>query len=465
MRSSESMVWSPQKGPQHVLTDCPIAEVFFGGARGGGKTDGVLGKYALKALRYGEGFNALFFRKELPNLDDAIERSHQLYAPLGAAWQDQKKTWRFPGGGRLRFRPLERVQDAEKYQGQNVSDCCVEEAGQYTDAKPVDRLNGVLRSAAGVPTQLILTGNPGGAGQGWIKERYIDPCPSGMKILSRLLPNGKEHKYMFIPSKIQNNQMLLQADPDYINRLYLVGSDELVRAWLEGDWNAVEGAYFDCWSSDMVIKPFKIPENWLRFRAFDWGSAKPFSCGWWAVAGNDSHIPKGAMVRYREWYGASGPNVGLKLTAEKVSEGIRSRESGEEIAYSVADPSIFTEDGGPSIAERMRPIYWKRADNKRTPGHKQVGGWDQMRQRMQGDEKPMIYTFDTCTDSVRTIPVLQHDVNKPEDLDTNAEDHAADEWRYACMSRPWIRAVPTTEKPETDAWGNRRKGTNTWKTM
>ena len=26
-------------------------------------------------------------------------------------------------------------------------------------------------------------------------------------------------------------------------------------------------------------------------------------------------------------------------------------------------------------------------------------------------------------------------------MDSNLEDHAADEWRYACMSRPWIKTV------------------------
>jgi hypothetical protein len=70
---------------------CPIGEIFFGGARGGGKTDGVLGKYGAKADRFKEGFNALFLRRELPMLDDAIERSRQIYSPLGATYNEQKK--------------------------------------------------------------------------------------------------------------------------------------------------------------------------------------------------------------------------------------------------------------------------------------------------------------------------------------------------------------------------------------
>ncbi len=453
-----AVIWRPQPGPQKALVDCPIPEVFYGGARGGGKTDGVLGKYAIKAQQHGSAFNAVFFRRELPMLDDAIERSKELYSAIGASWQDQRKTWRFPRGGRLRFRPLESVNDAGKYQGQNITDAAVEEAGNYPDPAPIDRLNGALRSASGVPTQLILTGNPGGPGQSWIRARYVDPAPHGMRVLRRRLPNGDEHAYVYIPSKVQHNRILLSNDPGYIRRLYLVGSAELVRAWLDGDWSAVEGAFFDCWdSSRHVVRPIPLPDHWMRFRSFDWGSAVPFSVGWWAVsdgedlnAGGDVRdpliYPAGAMIRYREWYGASAPNVGLKMAAEEVAQGIRDREREDRIAYGVADPACWQVDGGPSIAERhlRYGIAWRRADNRRV-GSKgaPVGGWDMLRARLMGvDGRPMIYTFSTCTDSIRTIPVLQHDASRAEDVDTHTEDHAADEWRYAVMSRPWTAPVP-----------------------
>ena len=455
------IVWQPQPGPQKALIDCPAPEIFYGGARGGGKTDGVLGKYAIKGETYGSGFNAIFFRKELPMLDDAIERSHQIFGPSGLnwKWQDQKKTYRSAAGARLRFRPLEKITDAEKYQGQNVSDCCVEEAGQYPEPAPIDRLNGVLRSTTGVPTQLILTGNPGGAGQQWIKVRYIDPNPDGNTILTRDLPNGAVHKYVFIPSRIQDNQLLMRADPGYVNRLYLVGSTKLVDAWLKGDWNAIEGAYFDEWSTDHVIDPFIIPVHWARFLSGDWGSARPFSFGWWAVASEDSFmgcwIPKGSLVRYQEWYGCKRdrlgniePNKGLKLTAEDVGRGLKERGV-DDIDWGVLDPSAFAEDGGPSIAERIMASGgppFRRADNKRVARKGALGGWDQMRSRLKGEDfgepmgqRPTIFCFSTCKDSIRTIPALQHSETNAEDLDTDMEDHCADEWRYGVMSRPYVK--------------------------
>ena len=146
--------WRPQPGPQKALVDCPFSEVFFGGARGGGKTDGVLGKWALKERRYGAPFNAIMFRRTTVSAEDAIERSKEIYGPLGGRFNEQKLRWRMPNGGRVSFAYLDGVTDADEYQGRNVTDAWVEEAGQYPTSTPIDRLFGVLRSAHGVPIQI-----------------------------------------------------------------------------------------------------------------------------------------------------------------------------------------------------------------------------------------------------------------------------------------------------------------------
>lgn len=250
----------------------------------------------------------------------------------------------------------------------------------------------------------------------------------------------------------------MTGDAGYLNRLHLVGSAALVRAWLEGDWTAVEGAFFDCWDgSKHVIPPINLPADWTRFRAFDWGSAAPFSVGWWCIAGDSiGTIPRGAMIRYREWYGASGPNKGLKLTTEEVARGIRERDGQDTITYSVADPAIFAEDGGPSRAEIFgrHQVHFRRADNRRVGSNGAMGGWDEMRHRLKGkDGVPMLYAFDTCREFIRTIPGLPHDQKRAEDIDTDAEDHIADEARYACMSRPWITSETDELKKHNSGYG------------
>lgn len=441
-RAERLIAWAPQPGPQAALVRCPVYEIFYGGARGGGKTDGMLGKFAIKQSRYGRYAKGIFFRRELPQLEAAIARSKEIYYQLGADFREQSKTWIFPNGATLKFRPLERDSDAEKYQGHDYTDVFFEELTNFPDPRPVMKMHGVLRSGQGVPCQMHGTGNPGGPGHTWVKSRYIDPAPKGFEVIRD--DHGNERIY--IPARVSDNAVLMYNDPAYVHRLRQTGSEALVRAWLEGDWNVIEGAFFDCWSDKMVVAPIELPAHWTRFGGFDWGSARPFSFGWWAVSdGELPQFPRGALIRYREWYGASAPNVGLKLSAEEVAWGIQKRMAeGEKLAYIAADPATKQEDGGPSIAERMARAGLKNmlgADNKRVPG------WDQLRQRMIGEDgRPMLYVFSTCVDSIRTIPTLQHDSTKPEDIDTEAEDHAADEWRYACMSRPYSRPKPE-DKP------------------
>jgi hypothetical protein len=447
-RSDHSIVWSAQSGPQRALISCPVFEVFFGGARGGGKTDGVLGDFIRHASLYGKDAIGLMIRRQRTELIETIERSRAIYTPLGWQYHEQDKMWRAPDGARLRFAYLERDSDAEAYQGHSYTRLYVEEIGNFPSERPILKLMATLRSGAGVPVGFRATGNPGGPGHQWVKARYIDPAPHGFKVFKDAV-SGLERVY--IPSRVSDNKYLGDS---YVQQLKASGSEQLVRAWLEGDWSVIDGAFFDCWSNQHVIKPFAIPDDWLCFRSADWGSAKPFSVGWWAIVGDsfragDAILPRGAMVRYREWYGRKGPNEGLKLTAEEVGQGIREREQdGEQITYGVLDPAAFAVDGGPSIAERMarEGVIFRRADNKRVTQKGALGGWDQMRARLKGEDGvPMIYTFSTCVDSIRTIPALQHDPDKPEDLDTDGEDHAADEWRYACMSRPWITQAKAKE--------------------
>lgn len=453
-----TVIWEPQPGPQTALLTCPVFEVFFGGARGGGKTDGMLGEFVSHADLYGENAIGLMVRRQRTELVETIERSKQLYSRLGWKWHEQDKLWRAPNGARLRFAYLERDSDADAYQGHSYTRVYIEEAGTFPSETPILKLMATLRSGAGVPCGIRLTGNPGGPGQHWVKARYIDPCPSGWEVRHReysdpFTGDKVKRDWVYIPSKVTDNQYL---GSEYIANLQMVGSEELVRAWLEGDWNVIEGAFFNEFNyARHVLTPFEIPEYWTRIRACDWGSARPFSVGWYAVSdGSIEGIPKGAMVKYREWYGMreGQPNVGLKLTANEVKEGIVWREEFDpKMNDQVIDPAAFTQDGGPSIAERFLPeIGWRPADNKRVARGGALGGWDQLRYRLKGtSEGPLIFFFSTCTHTIRTLPALQHDPQRPEDLDTESEDHAADETRYAVMSRP---ITHFEEKPEAVKW-------------
>jgi len=475
--------WRPQAGPQTAFVHCPVEEILYGGARGGGKTDAALGKLLIMAERYGKNFTGIFFRRELTQLDGVIARSKEIYTLHDAEWLEAKKTWKFKNGAKILMRHLERDSDAEKYQGWNVQCIVFEELTNFPNPGPVMKLKGILRSAHGVPCQMIATANPGGPGHAWVKARYIDPSPLGYKIIGEevdtLDPKTneliKKSVYRtFIPSKVTDNKKLVESDPGYVGRLAQTGSEQLVKAWLTGDWNIVDGAYFPEFSVPKhVIRSTSPPDWWMRFRCGDWGSASPFAIYWVAVASEAWNspcgklIPKGALVFYREWYGCDEdnagnfiPNKGCRMFAEEVGAGVAKREKGDpKITYGVLDPSAFAQDGGYSIAERIfrgsrqvrGKVMFRRGDNSRT------SGWDTIRARlvgeeheMHGDKHPMIYFMDCCPHIIRTLPMLQHDEKNPEDCDTDGEDHAPDAVRYGCMSRPYAAKTPAKAKKMTD---------------
>lgn len=452
------IVWQPRSKPQEAFIACPVFEVFFGGSRGSLKTDSVLGDWINHSALYGEGAQGLMVRRTREELKHTMERARQIYTPLGFTFSGH--TVRSPNGSLLTFAYLERDADAEGYQGWSLTRVYVEEIGNFPNEGPVLKLMATLRSASGVPVGFRATGNPGGPGHHWVKARYIDPAPQGWAVQTYAYTNPFTKKTVtrdrvFIPGKITDHTLL---GDEYIANLQMSGSEALVRAWLLGDWDAIEGAFFDKWSDRMVIEPIAIPDHWLRFISGDWGYAAPFSFGWWAVASEDTEsstgiVPRGALIRYREWYGAQSPNVGIRMDADIVGPRLLEMSGDEKLSPGVIDPATFATQSGPSIAERLmsstgHKLQFRPADNKRVGVRGAMGGWDQMRARMAGNgERPMIYCFETCRDSIRTIPMLQHDPDRAEDLDTEAEDHAADDWRYACMSRPYTRPTPGHPKP------------------
>ena len=445
-------LWSPQPGPQaEAMAATWCDELFFGGARGGGKSDYLLNDYAQDIDRYGKHWQGILFRRSYPELSSLVLRSHRLWSSTGAEWKEAKHQWQFPNGAILRFRHIDRDIDARHYQGHQYPWIGFDELTNWATPIAYNELKACRRWAdAEISTKRVrASGNPGGPGHQWVKSWFIDYASSGYKPIQ-----DSESKWwrMFIPSRVADNQILLQNDPNYINTLRGIGSKELVRAWLEGDWSAITGAYFDGFAATKdgkpwhVIEPFQIPSYWPRFCAYDHGFASPFCNLWFAVSdGTVPFVPKDSLVVYRELYGAEGPNVGVRYTISQIADAILSVELPDErMEYRRADPSIFKFEGGPSLAEEFArfKVVFSRADNNR------IAGWGQVRQRLQQyDSAPLLQIFSTCKHLIRTLPALQHSPAQPEDLDTKGEDHAADALRYGVMSRPYHRPPPLQQQP------------------
>lgn len=458
-----SSLWEPQPGPQSLAIGAQfVGELMFGGARGGGKSDFLLGDF-LQDIHIGMAWQGIIFRRSYPELEELIKRAKEMYAPFGAIFKVADRMFIFPSGATLKMRHIETEQDADKYQGHQYTWIGWDELTNWENLNSYKKLKACLRSAAeNVPFKRIrCSANPGGRGHHAVKAYFVDIAPKGMELITNTDEDGFITTKMFIPSRVYDNKKLLNADPGYIARLREIGSPELVRAWLEGDWSVITGAYFPEFSMEKhVLEPFKVPDYWMRFRSMDWGSATPFCVLWHAVCSdgleldNGMYIPPKAIVTYRELYGWNGtPNVGLRWNASRVGKRIVDSEKlDEKITYSVLDPSAFSTHAGPSYAERMAQMgaKFRKADNNR------VGGWDVIRDRLCGIEgdpdvnygvgMPMWYCFKTATHLIRTLPALQHDMKDPEDCDTTGEDHAPDTLRYGLMSRPWARPKPQARK-------------------
>lgn len=466
-------MWNPQIGSQTsaYLADW-VNELFYGGERGGGKSDLQLGYQEKSALTHEGKSRGIMFRKTYAEIEELQSRAMEIFPASGAIYKTQPSAgypfsncWYWPNKASVKMRYIENERDYGRYHGHQYSNISFDEVTEYQSSDGLLKMLSTLRSASGVPCSVRLTGNPGGVGHGWVKDRYI----SVTKPYHPYVDPDSGFIRMFIPSKTSDNAILLANDPDYRSRLRAAtgGNDALRKAWLEGDWDIVAGAFFDCWQrSKHVVTPFHIPDDWLRFRSGDWGSARPFSFGWWAVVGDDYHthdgllLPRGCLVRYKEWYGMKRNdhgqllyNVGLKMVAEEVGRGIAMRDGGDNVSHGVLDPAAFSHDGGESIYERIfkgsgGKVIFRRADNSRVAKLGSIGGWDQVRSRLIGDTNgnPMLVIFSTCEDSIRTLPIMQHDKDRIEDIDTEQEDHC---FCAGTLVETISGLIPIEQLPET----------------
>lgn len=455
------IAWTPQPGPQvdAITADwCPI--LLYGGAKYGGKTDYLLGDYLQDLPSYRGHWQGVIFRRALTEFAEIKLRANELFPKLGGEWKEQKQEWHFPRYATdgqhaiLRFRYLEKFEQISLYEGHSYPWLGIDELGDWEDANAFFRCLTLNRyGRARIPTlRTRATCNPGGKGHSWIKKYFIDPAPLGYQ---PIFDEALQCYRLFIPAKLDDNQIGLTNDPGYEHRLNRAGSPALVRALRYGDWNVVAGAFMSGFSSRNIVEPHSIPEHWTKVVSLDPGSSDPFAYTWWGISDglpisdDGPRYPRGAMVCYREWYGEKaqldGEKVrGLKLSLKEQADGLKERERGEKITYRVGGLDLWDTRKGPHDAELFAQygIDFMRAEVKRKIG------WARLHELIRGEnDVPMVYWFKTCIKCIEHLPLLQHDPSDAEDVQDSPIDHTADSCRYAIMSRGWVKDAPPPELP------------------
>lgn len=442
--------------------DTPV--LFYGGAKGGGKSHLIRAREVYRRLKFSNS-SGLIVRKTFPELKaNHIRKFFKEYPILRQWYNKADKTIYWPNGSTTEFSYLKNTDDVYTYQGREYDDISIDEITQHEE-EVFEVLRSSLRTTDPTlsPT-VLLTGNPGGIGHGWVKRIFID---------RDFKDDEDPDDFAFIQAFVQDNKALMDADPKYVRRLDNL-PDHLRRAYKDGDWDIFAGQVFD-WRANKdgkeyhVIAPRPIPENAVRFISIDWGGNAPVSIGWKAVLNcvSQSGIKFQRIWKYRElYYGVVGElpssedfknREGMDFSDRNVAKVIAKYSQDEVIDYVVGDPSMGSKKPssfvptGETLMEAMNDewdtmgvdLFIKPGDNDRKNGLDRTRFW--LSEAPDGD--PYYQVFSTCKNTTRIYPILIYEDGK-NDVDTSIEDHVYDEDRYGFMSRPYGAPEPKKRQPK-----------------
>lgn len=451
--------WQPQDKQRHLLEVCgmldaleggevhpaQVEKIGYGGAAGGGKTEGLIG-LALIACMMVPGVKIGIFRRtfaELEGSDGPIDRSMELYGNAGGTYNQAKHVWDFENGAAVRFCHCQHEKDVYKYQSQAFDILIIDQAEHFSWFI-IDYL--FTRNRPSKNSQLphvfsVFTANPGGIGHLWYMRLFDVDASQGehCQVKKCVTPNEVEEDTYFIPALLEDNPILLERDPEYEIRL-MKREPTLAKALRFGDWTVFSGQVFREWNKERhVCKPFEIPEEWPRWRGIDWGFAAPFACLWFAKNPLNGHI-----YVYRELYKAG-------LTDPQQAKAINENSlPNEHFTFTFADPSMWTRRTTNEVATSTYDVYLKhsilltKADNdhvnKKRKVHAVLGD--------MYDEQPVVKIFDTCKNLISTLPALISDPKRPEEIMDGQEDHAFDAFAYGLTN--WRDpAIPGKKKKQS----------------
>lgn len=453
----------------------PAQEILYGGAAGGGKS------YLIRVA-------SIVYSLEIPGLITYLFRrtfkevlANHVHTPGGylemlkglidagdVEYSKSDYSFTFYNGSRIQLAHSQYESDIYTHQGAQIGLLLIDEATHFSPTmirfiRSRVRLGSLVvpQKWKGLFPRILYTANPGGVGHHYFKSNFVD-IGAGHVFMAPEDEGGMTREY--IPSKVDDNIVMLKNDPDYKARLKGMGDTATVQAMLDGDWEIVSaGGVADLWRSKYhVIHPFPIPNSWTMDRGYDYGSSKPAAHLVFAESdgtefedhlGRTCWVPAGTIFVVAETYIANKRYEGLKKTAPEQARMIKATE--EEVGYhsrikpGPADNAIFSaEPGHRTVADDMSAQGIDFIRSNKRPGSR-VEGLQLFRTRLKASmerpmERPGFYVFNTCRHLIRTVPNLQNDEKNSEDIDSQGEDHIWDVIRYRCLkSAKTMTTIPT----------------------
>lgn len=401
--------------------------IAYGGSRGGGKSWAMRRKFILLALNY-EGLNLLLLRRTLPELREnhLLPMLKELHGV--ATYKETEKAFIFPNGSRIRLGFCDAEKDVFQYQGTEYDVIGFEEATHFTEAQRDFLITCNRTTREDFSPRCYYTSNPGNVGHDWFKRLFIDKDYKNKE---------KEEDYTFIQATVYDNTILMDSNPEYVEALENLPED-LRKAHLYGDWDAFQGQYFKEFDRSVhVITPFMIPNDWKRYRVFDYG-LDMLACYWIAVDYSDN-----AYV-YKELYEKN-------LIISEAAKRIHQVNGTDTIELTYAPPDLWSrrQDTGKSAEEIFREngIVLYKSKNDRVNGWYAMKEWLHIHETRDEQTGQPIRTsklkiFDVCHNLIRCLPRVQFDEKNQNDVATEPHEltHSVDGIRYWCI----MRSLPPT---------------------
>lgn len=418
------------------------------GGRGRGATHAELLLIIRHLHQYGDRASVLYLRRTYPALTEFVQFAERMlrdaFGPT-VHYVENRHLFRLPHGT-FEVGQLRDAGDYEKYQGRSFTLLIVGEATQWPTLTAVDLVRSNLRAPKGIPTRTVFDANPGGPGHQVVAKRFIKGREPGVPFTDEA--TGRQ--VVRIAGTYRDNPFI---DRDaYAQQLAGSAADdpELVRAWLDGDWNISRGAFFaDAIDEDRNLIDWPEPEGdrphpgFEFYLAHDFGMAAP-SVTYIVARSRGANGPDGRYYRpgsiiLADEFASNVPgdlNTGMRYSVSRLADEIKELAARWKIKPDgCADDAIFNSDGreaGSVQGEFARyGVHFQRAGKG-----SRLAGWTRLRRMLSNagaPDEPGLYLSKRCRYFWETAPFVERDPRRPEDVDTRSSDHALDTARYAVV--------------------------------